>query len=168
MQRVRCITSRLRSCALDRRVIARRSCVHLVPMVLAGWMVGALLFWLLWLGFHARPSCAAATWLARVAKTYTISPAGAGRSPFSGTDLVPPPSELHRQTGGACSSSAGTLKENAAALAVEPGCASDCSGTTPMVLQLSAFSFRLIPPARIAGRALLRNSWLVGCRAWTI
>ncbi len=53
-------------------------------------------------------------------------------------------------------------KENAA-LAVEPGCASDCSGTTPWSSS-SLQQFQAHTTSAKRWPVLLRNSWLLGGR----
>jgi hypothetical protein len=55
--------------------------VHLSPMALR-WVVGCFLGFLLWLGFHANLSTLNSTWPGPVGETYSVSPAGSGRSPF--------------------------------------------------------------------------------------
>jgi hypothetical protein len=55
--------------------------VHLSPMLLP-WMVGCFLGFLLWLGFHANLPTLNSTWPGPVGETYSVSPAGSGRSPF--------------------------------------------------------------------------------------
>src|SRR5438445_11650421 len=63
--------------------------IHFVPMVLR-WMVACLSVFLLWLGFHANLPMSNSTWPGPVGENYSISPAGSGRSPYSGQR--PPPS----------------------------------------------------------------------------
>jgi hypothetical protein len=55
--------------------------VQLLPMALR-WMVGCFLGFRLWLGFHANLPRLNSTWPGPVGETYSVSPAGSGRSPF--------------------------------------------------------------------------------------
>jgi hypothetical protein len=109
--------------ALDlARHLASLLAVHLVPMVLR-WMVGGSFVFLLWLGFHANLPVLNSTWLGPVGENYTISPAGSGRSPFQDK-----PAAIYTiaRTGAMLSIGQERSRENAA-LAAEPGCASDFS-----------------------------------------
>jgi hypothetical protein len=67
------------------------------------------------------------TWLGPVGENYTISPAGSGRSPFQDK-----PAAIYTiaRTGAMLSIGQERSRENAA-LAAEPGCASDFSSATP-------------------------------------
>src|SRR5882672_6407240 len=122
-----CITSRLRSSVCIFRIISRR-CLRFISCqwCCVGWLV-ALLFCSSGLGFMLTFPCRIQLGSARLAKTTQSRQRGRAVLLFRTT-----PAAIYTiaRTGAMLLIGQERSKENAA-LAVEPGCASDCSGTTP-------------------------------------
>jgi hypothetical protein len=82
------------------------------------WMVGYFLGFLLCLGFHANLPTLNSTWPGPVGETYSVSPAGSGRSPFQDNAAT---IYTIANTGAMLSVGQKRSKEFVA-LAAEPGC----------------------------------------------
>src|SRR6266704_3230662 len=122
-----CITSRLRSSFCIFRIISRR-CLRFISCqwCCVGWLV-ALLFFSCGLDFMLTFPCQIQLGSARLAKTTQSRQRGRAVLLFRTT-----PAAIYTiaRTGAMLPIGQERSKENAA-LAAEPGCASDCSGTTP-------------------------------------
>src|SRR5436853_18678 len=112
------------------------------------WMVGCSFVLLLWLGFHANLPVSNSTWLGPVGENYTISPAGSGRSPFQDNARR----HLHnRQNRSHAPHRAGTLQGKCGLKLLNQVVPWILVGPHPNWRALGR-SFRLIQPARSAGR----------------